>query len=79
MFVLVTVLLDVPRWVIESGIVGAEGNGTGNGCLSERVYLLDKAHGEGCSRPESLLSLSMFCIVKQCNCCHLPSPRGHHI
>lgn len=27
MFVLVTVLLDVPRWVIESGIVGAEGGG----------------------------------------------------
>lgn len=25
MCVLVTVLLDVPRWVIESGIVGADG------------------------------------------------------
>lgn len=39
MFVLVTVLLDVPRWLIESGIVGAEGgeegNGVGNGCLNE--------------------------------------------
>lgn len=31
MFVLVTVLLDVPRWIIESGIVGAEGEGGGMG------------------------------------------------